>query len=252
MFVMSCRDLNCQVSGREKAFEKRYYLSMRILLVEDSVHLRESLQTALKRSGYVVDVTGDGEDGLWLAETNEYDAIILDIMLPKMDGLTLLKRLRAKGRGTHVLLLTARDALDDRVAGLRMGADDYLVKPFALEELLARVEALCRRNYGRKSSQLRVADLEIDLNKRTVNRAGWAVELTPREFRLLELLALRTGEVITRAEIERHLYDESADLLSNAVDSAICALRKKLVVRGGPPLIHTRRGHGYLLEEDAA
>jgi DNA-binding response OmpR family regulator len=221
---------------------------MRILVVEDSDPLRRSLRTALQRSGYAVDATGDGAEGLWLAEGNDYDVVVLDLMLPGLDGLSLLRRLRKSGGKVHVLVLTARDTVDDRVLGLRTGADDYLVKPFALEELLARVEALCRRHYGHKQSRLRLADLEIDLARRTAARAGEPLELTPREYRLLEFLALRQGEVVSRAEIEAHLYDEAIDPLSNVVDSAVCTLRKKLGGTDAAPLIHTRRGAGYLLE----
>jgi DNA-binding response OmpR family regulator len=191
-----------------------------------------------------VDAASDGTEGQWLAEANEYDVIILDIMLPGVDGLTLLQRLRQKGRATHVLLLTAKDTVEDRVRGLQMGADDYLVKPFAFEELLARVQALCRRRYGQKSPRLVVADLEIDPATRTVQRDGKPIELKPREYALLEYLALRQGEVVPRRDIEAHLYDEAADPMSNVVDSAICVLRRKL---GPPPLIHTRHGHGYVL-----
>lgn len=222
---------------------------MRVLLVEDSQRLQKSIGKALRKSGYAVDTSGDGEDGLWLAESNDYDAIILDIMLPKLDGLTLLRRLRKKGRDTPVLLLTAKDTVQDRVSGLQTGADDYLVKPFALEELLARIQALCRRRYDSKSNQLAIADLKIDLTAHAATRAGQKMDLTAREFRLLEYLALRRGHIVTRREIETHLYDESAELMSNAVDSAICTLRKKLEAPGTPELIHTKRGLGYMLME---
>ena len=223
---------------------------MRILIVEDSQRLQRTLGTALRRSGYAVDVAGDGEEGLWLAESNAYDAIVLDVMLPKRDGLDVLRTLRASGRPAHVLLLTARDAVADRVAGLHAGADDYLVKPFALEELLARVQALCRRAYGTKQPRLTVADLEIDPGARTARRAGQAVELTAREYQLLEYLARRRGEVVSRSEIEAHIYDGQVDPMSNGVDSAICLLRKKIAVTpAAAPLIHTRRGHGYVLDE---
>ncbi|HVU34232.1 MAG TPA: response regulator transcription factor [Opitutaceae bacterium] len=217
---------------------------MRILLVEDSLRLQRTLSTALRNSGYAVDVSGDGEEGLWLADSNRYDAVILDVMLPKRDGLSMLGELRARGNPTHILLLTARDTVADRVAGLRTGADDYLVKPFALEELLARVEALCRRTYGAKSPHLAVADLEIDTAARTVKRDGRAVDLTAREYLLLEYLARRSGQTVSRPEIEEHIYAGEIDLMSNAVDSAVCSLRKKL---GRKPLIHTRRGFGYVL-----
>jgi len=225
---------------------------MRLLLVEDSERLRRSLATAFKRSGYAVDATGDGCEGLWLAEANDYDVVVLDLMLPGLDGLAVLGRLRARGRDTQILLLTARDTVEDRVRGLREGADDYLVKPFALEELLARVQALCRRSYRQKRPRLLIGDLELDPAARRVRRAGQPVELTAREFALLEYLALRRGTVVSRQEIEAHLYDDQADLMSNVVDSAVCVLRRKLAAPGAPPLIHTRRGLGYVLEPEAA
>src|SRR6202167_2859740 len=158
---------------------------MRVLLVEDSQRLQKSIGKALRKSGYAVDTSGDGEEGLWLAESNDYDVIILDIMLPKLDGLALLRRLRQKGRQTPILLLTARDTVEDRVGGLQMGADDYLVKPFALAELLARVQALCRRHYDAKSNHIGIADLKIDLTAHTASRNGEALDLNAREFRLL-------------------------------------------------------------------
>ncbi|MDD3179040.1 MAG: response regulator transcription factor [Opitutaceae bacterium] len=223
---------------------------MRILFVEDSERLQLTVAAALRRSGYVVDVAGDGEEGLWLAESNEYDAIVLDIMLPKMDGLSVLHQLRRKGREVHVLLLTAKDTVDDRVRGLELGADDYLIKPFAQRELLARVEALCRRAYHRKEAKLVIADLEIDTATKTVVRAGQTVRLRPREYQLLLYLARRTGEVATRAEIEAHIYDGEADLMSNVIESAVSALRKKISVPNPAPLIHTRPGLGYILQAD--
>lgn len=222
---------------------------MRVLVIEDSRHLQRSVSTALRKSGYAVDLAGDGEEGLWLAQSNDYDVIILDLMLPRLDGLTVLRRLRAAGQQTHVLILTAKDTLDDRVRGLQLGGDDYLVKPFALEELLARVEALCRRAYQRKSPRLTIRDLALDTGAKTVTRGGQPIELTRREYALLEYLARRQGEVVTRAEIEEHIYSAAADLMSNVVDSAICSLRRKL---GAPPLIHTRRGLGYVLDDAPA
>jgi len=169
-------------------------------------------------------------------------------MLPKLDGLTVLERLRGQGKTTHVLLLTARDAINDRVRGLKAGADDYLVKPFALEELLARVEALCRRGYGQKSNSLVVGDLKIDTSAKQALRAGQALALKPREFQVLEYLARRAGEVATQAEIEAHLYNEEAEPMSNVVESTISSIRRKIQLPGLPPLIHTRRGMGYVLE----
>lgn len=223
---------------------------MRVLLVEDSLVLQQTVGTALRRSGYAVDVSGDGEDGLWRAENTDYDAIVLDVMLPKLDGLSLLKRLREDGKLTHVLLLTARDSIKDRVRGLRAGADDYLVKPFALEELLARVEALCRRAYSIKQNRLKLAGLEIDTSGKRVWRAGREIKLKSREYQLLEYLACRRGEVVTQTEIAQHLYDEDSEPMSNVIESIISSLRHKLSEVDPAPLIHTRRGLGYVLEAD--
>lgn len=222
---------------------------MRVLIVEDSPRLLRALVTALRRSGYVVDTATDGEEGLWLADSQPYDLAILDVMLPKRDGLSILTELRRRGRSVHVLLLTARDTVPDRVLGLRAGADDYLVKPFALEELLARVDALCRRAYGSKQSLLTIGDLQIDTIARAVRRSEQPVELTAREYSLLEYLARRRGHIVSRAEIEDHIYDGHVDPMSNVVDSAICSLRKKIGSAGQAPLIHTRRGLGYVLNE---
>jgi len=176
---------------------------MRVLLVEDSTRLQAAVARGLRRSGYAVDVTGNGEEGLWLATSNEYDVVILDLMLPGLDGLTVLERLRGQERAAHVLVLTARDTVDDRVRGLQAGADDYLVKPFALEEMLARVQALCRRSYRRKNPRIEIGGgLLIDTAARTASRDGAPLELTTREYTLLEYLALRQGEVVSRTDIE--------------------------------------------------
>jgi len=223
---------------------------MRILVIEDSVRLQRSLGTALRKSGYAVDLSGDGEDGLWLARSNSYDVVVLDIMLPRMDGLAVLRSLRRDGNGVHVLLLTARDSVADRVKGLRDGADDYVVKPFALEEFLARVQALCRRAYGDKRSVLAVGDLEIDTLKRSARRAHREIGLTAREYLLLEYLARRRSQVVSRSEIESHIYDGQVDPMSNVVDSAVCSLRRKLGAAGETALIHTRRGFGYVLNAE--
>lgn len=223
---------------------------MRILLVEDSKRLRETVAKVMRRSGYKVDESGDGEEGLWKAREIVYDAIILDIMLPGRDGLEVLATLRREKRDVPVLLLTARDTIEDRVQGLRQGADDYLCKPFALDELLARVEVLCRRAYGRRDPLIRVGDLEIDTVARRACRAGHQLDLTAREFALLELLALNPGAVLSRTRIEEHIYDELVSPMSNVVDSTVYALRKKLAVAPDlPSLIHTRRKQGYILGE---
>ena len=221
--------------------------SMRVLLIEDSEHLRRSVSTALRKAGYAVDAAGDGEEGLWYAQSNPYDVIVLDLMLPKMDGLTLLQKFRRQGHSTQVLVLTARDTVADRVRGLQAGADDYLIKPFALEEFLARVQALCRRQYQQKDPCLNVGDLEINTAACSVTRGGRTIALTPREYRLLEYLARRAGDVVTRTEIWTHVYDEHAEPMSNAVDSAMCNLRKKIDLPDAVPLIGTRRGLGYVL-----
>lgn len=223
---------------------------MRVLLVEDSDSLRRSLTTALKASGYAVDAEGDGEEGLWLAQTHDYDVLVLDIMLPGLDGLGILEALRKGGNETPVLFLTARDTVEDRVQGLRRGADDYLVKPFALEELLARVETLTRRRYQKRTSKVNVSDLELDSSAKRVSRAGVVIQLAAREFALLEYLMLREGQVVSRTEIEEHIYDDLVSPMSNVVDSAVCALRKHIAVNpDSVPLIHTRRGQGYVLED---
>ncbi len=224
---------------------------MRLLLIEDYPPLRKSVAKGLREAGFAVDATGDGNEGLWYAMGNEYDAIILDLMLPGMDGLGILKRLRSRGRQSHVLILTARDTVPDRVKGLNLGADDYLVKPFAFEELLARVGALVRRKYEAKSPVMRVGDLEIDTSERTVRRAGRGVDLTAREYSLLHFLALRAGRVVTRTELWEHVYEFAAEPNSNVIDVHVGHLRKKLESRGLPRLIHTRRGIGYVLGEPA-
>ena len=221
---------------------------MRALVVEDSDRLRSTLSQALRNSSYAVDNTGDGKEGLWMATSNTYDVIILDIMLPSMDGLTVLRNLRENGCETNVLLLTAKDTVPDRVLGLRSGADDYLIKPFDLEELLARVEALCRRSYGRRNNQITIDDITLDLGAKCVSRDNEAITLTAREYRILEYLAIRRGEVVSKREIESHVYDDQADLMSNVVESTICDLRRKI---GSSSLIQTRRGFGYTIEASA-
>jgi DNA-binding response OmpR family regulator len=221
---------------------------VRILLIEDSERLQRSLSEGLRKAGYAVDVVGDGSEGLRRTQACEYDVIVLDLMLPGLDGLTLLKRLRDRGSNVHVLVLTAKDTVEDRVRGLQSGADDYLIKPFAFDELLARVQALFRRRDGLKSPRIRIGQLEIDTSARTVTVGGSPVDLAPREYALLEYLVRRRGAVVSRSDIERHIYDDSAELMSNAVDSAICALRRRIEVPGSPSLIRTRRGFGYILQ----
>lgn len=220
---------------------------MRLLIVEDYEPLRKSLVQGLHEAGFAVDATGDGNEGLWYAQGNAYDVIVLDLMLPGIDGLQILRRLRAEGKGTHVLILTSKDGVDDRIQGLDAGADDYLVKPFAFEELLARIRALVRRRYVRKNPAITLADLRIDLVRRQVMRAGRTIVLTPREYALLEYLALRKGEVVSRTDLWEHVYEFHSSAASNVVDVYIGYLRKKLGGPGLAGLIHTVRGQGYLL-----
>lgn len=221
---------------------------MKLLVIEDSERLRRSLGHGLRRAGFAVDLTADGREGLCYAEVNDYDVIILDLMLPGMDGLTVLRTLRQKGRKTHVLILSARDQVQDRILGLELGADDYLVKPFAFEELCARVRALIRRRYETKNPRIRVGGVEIDMAQQKVLRNGEPVALTPAEYALLELLALRRGRVVTREQILARLYESEAEVASNVVEVLVCSLRKKVQPAGAAPVIVTRRGSGYLIE----
>jgi DNA-binding response OmpR family regulator len=223
---------------------------MRILVVEDSEALRESLRAGLAQEGFAVDVAADGRLGVSLGRNNPYDVLVLDLMLPGLDGLAVLDELRAKPDRPHVLVLTARDRIEDRVQGLNAGADDYLVKPFAFDELLARIHALVRRRYEGRSSRLEVGELVIDVVARRVTLQGHAIDLSAREFALLEYLARRRGETVSREEIEDHIYGVTKLPSSNAVDSAICLLRAKLG-EAGRDLIRTRRGQGYVLEAPA-
>ena len=222
---------------------------MRLLIIEDSEKLRTTAARALTRLGHAVDEAGSAEEGDQMVRDHEYDVIVLDRMLPAEDGLSLLGRWRSAGRDTPVLLLTALHAVEERVRGLAMGADDYLTKPFALAELAARLEVLARRTHGRADSKVRIGPLEIDFAAKSVSRDGAALPLTAREFSLLECLARRPGQILSREQIEEHLYNESDSPVSNAVDAAVYGLRRKLCPPGTPPLIHTRRGLGYVLQQ---
>ena len=216
---------------------------MRILIVEDEPDLLRSLAQALREEGYAVDTANNGADGSFKAESYDYDAIVLDVMLPKLDGWEILRRLR-KIKKTPVLMLTARDQSRDRVKGLDTGADDYVVKPFDLPELFARLRALIRRSANKTTNVIEIGDVAIDVAGRNVSRAGKPVELTAREYALLEFLALHRGEVVTRTQLYEHLFDESDSTLSNLLDVHVSNLRKKL----GTDFITTRRGHGYCIE----
>jgi two-component system OmpR family response regulator len=218
-------------------------ISMRLLVVEDEEDLRRGLEQALREEGYAVDSAGEGADALYKAETWEYDAIVLDIMLPGIDGWEILQRLRRKKK-TPVLFLTARDATQDRIRGLDLGADDYLVKPFDLGELLARVRSLIRRAAGAPNPLLTLGPVSIDTAARTVSVDGAEIALTAREYALLEYLASRRGKVVSRTELYDHLFAEEDESCSNLLDVHVCNLRRKL----GKDLVQTRRGHGYVIE----
>jgi len=223
---------------------------VRLLVIEDHTLLRETLAHGLRHAGYAVDITGNGTEGLWYAENHPYDVVILDVMLPGTDGFEILRELRRAGNTTHVLVLTARDSVTDRVTGLDLGADDYLVKPFAFDELLARLRAMVRRLYDRVDPVIRIDDLEIDTRARRARRAGRPLALSAREYALLEYLANRAGQIVSRNELWNHAYDEAAEPGSNVLDVHISHLRKKVDDGDARKLIHTRRGQGYVLGED--
>ena len=216
---------------------------MRILVVEDEHDLRCALEKALREEGYAVDGAEDGEEGIYKAESWDYDTIVLDVMLPVMDGWQVLERLR-RTKKTPVLMLTARDGVKDRVRGLDLGSDDYLVKPFSLVELLARIRALIRRSAGNASSVIDLGDVMVDTAKRIILQNRAPVELTAREYALVEMLSFRRGKVVTRTELYDHLFAEEDQTLSNLLDVHVCNVRKKL----GKDFIQTRRGHGYVIE----
>jgi two-component system OmpR family response regulator len=217
---------------------------MRVLVVEDEADLARVLARSLQEAGFAVDAVGDGEEALFRIREIPYDAAVLDLMLPRLDGWSVLASARTDGIRTPILLLTARDAVADRVRGLNLGADDYLVKPFAIAELVARLHALIRRSYGSAAATLAIADLVIDMAARRVSRDGQPIDLTAREFAILELLTRSRGAVVARAAIYEHIYDDETDVLSNVIDVHVAALRRKL----GADVIRTRRGEGYIID----
>ena len=226
---------------------------MKLLVVEDEPKTGEYLRRGLTEAGFVVDLARDGQDGLHLAMTGNYDLAVLDVMLPVLDGLSILKALRESGSGLPVLFLTARDLVEDRVRGLELGADDYLVKPFAFAELLARIRTLLRRGVKQPASgRLSVADLELDLMRHRVSRAGHRLDLTPKEFALLELFVRREGEVLPRALIASQVWDMNFDSDTNVIDVAVRRLRAKIDDGFDLKLIRTVRGMGYVLDGSGA
>ena len=222
---------------------------MRVLVAEDHASLARSIANGLREEGYAVDLTFDGDEALRWAQENPYDCVVLDIMLPGKTGWQIVETLRRKNLTVPVLFLTARDTVEDRVKGLNLGADDYLVKPFNFDELLARVRAIIRRGHNRPTQVLKIADLEIDTAAKVVRRADQPITLSAREYALLEYLALRSGEVVSRSEIWEHLYDQNDETVSNVVDVYIGYLRSKIDRDHDLKLIHTRRGLGYVLSE---
>ena len=220
---------------------------MRVLVAEDHPSLARSLADGLRDDGYAVDLTFDGNEALHLATSNPYDAILLDIMMPGRDGFSIIHALRRGGIQTPILCLTAKDGVGDRVKGLDGGADDYLVKPFAWEELLARLRSMVRRGHGHKSTVITVGDLEIDTARKSARRGGRNIDLSAREYALLEYLAHRQGQVVSRSDIWEHLYDQHDETTSNVVDVYIGYIRSKIDRDFPTKLIHTRRGQGYLL-----
>lgn len=220
---------------------------MKILIIEDEQKLARILKKGLEENDFFVDLSFDGEEGLHMAEAYPYDAVLLDLMLPGMDGLAILKSLRAKKIDVPVLIVTARGEVEDRIKGLDIGADDYIAKPFDLAELMARLRAAIRRSKGKPSPVIAVEDLAIDTNAKTVTRAGRAIALSSREYMLLEYLALNAGRVVSRTELINHVYATEYEWDSNVIDVYINYLRNKIDKGFGKPLIHTRRGAGYVL-----
>lgn len=223
---------------------------MKILLAEDEVDLNNIVTRYLKKNGYSVDSVLDGEEALDYLEYSEYDLVILDIMMPKVDGFEVIKKLRDKGNHTSILMLTARDNADDKVKGLDLGADDYIVKPFDFNELLARIRAVVRRKYGNSSNKLVIGDLILDTSEKSVTRAGKQIELTGKEYEVLEYLMQSKNRILSREQIKEHVWDFDYEGDSNIIDVLIKNIRKKIDVEAGEQIIYTKRGLGYVIKED--
>ena len=220
---------------------------MRILLVEDDRRIARFVAKGLREQAYAVDVTGDGDDAFYKVSINDYDAVILDVMIPGRDGFQVCQDMRSAGIAVPVIMLTARDTVQDRITGLDSGADDYLIKPFAVTELLARLRALLRRGQVVRPATIRIADLFLDTHAQSATRSGRELSLTSKEYALLEYLAREVGRVVSRAEIAEHVWDENFDPLTNLIDVHINRLRRKVDNGFSTKLIHTRRGAGYIL-----
>ena len=223
---------------------------MKILLAEDEVDLNNVVTRYLKKNGYSVDNVLDGEEALDYLEYGEYDLVILDIMMPKVDGFEVIKKLRDKGNHTSVLMLTARDSADDKVKGLDLGADDYIVKPFDFNELMARIRAVVRRKYGNSSNTLVIGDLILDTSEKSVTRAGKQIELTGKEYEVLEYLMQSKNRILSRDQIKEHVWDFDYEGDSNIIDVLIKNIRKKIDIETGKQIIYTKRGLGYVIKED--
>ena len=223
---------------------------MKILLTEDEVDLNNVVTRYLKKNGYSVDSVLDGEEALDYLEYSEYDLVILDIMMPKVDGFEVIKKLRNKGNHTSVLMLTARDSAEDKVKGLDLGADDYIVKPFDFNELMARIRAVVRRKYGNSSNKLVIGDLILDTSEKSVTRAGKQIELTGKEYEVLEYLMQSKNRILSRDQIKEHVWDFDYEGDSNIIDVLIKNIRKKIDIEDGKQIIYTKRGLGYVIKED--
>ena len=223
---------------------------MKILLAEDEVDLNNVVTRYLKKNGYSIDSVLDGEEALDYLEYGEYDLVILDIMMPKVDGFEVIKKLRNKGNHTSILMLTARDNADDKVKGLDLGADDYIVKPFDFNELLARIRAVVRRKYGNSSNKLVIGDLILDTSEKSVTRAGKQIELTGKEYEVLEYLMQSKNRILSRDQIKEHVWDFDYEGDSNIIDVLIKNIRKKIDIEAGKQIIYTKRGLGYVIKED--
>ena len=223
---------------------------MKILLAEDEVDLNNVVTRYLKKNGYSVDSVLDGEEALDYLEYSEYDLVILDIMMPKVDGFEVIKKLRDKGNHTSVLMLTARDSADDKVKGLDLGADDYIVKPFDFNELMARIRAVVRRKHGNSSNKLVIGDLILDTSEKSVTRAGRQIELTGKEYEVLEYLMQSKNRILSRDQIKEHVWDFDYEGDSNIIDVLIKNIRKKIDIEDGKQIIYTKRGLGYVIKED--